>query len=175
MVALAAAVLALPAMSVKRPAATSTVIVPATFGVGVTSSVACAPLSRVNAPGVPPDTTMSVASKLTPTSSSKTKVKVTGPVAAGADTSLAIVSVGAFVSGTPGAGAPTGGGGGSASPPPQPASAAQASTRAPRAWIFVGCVMAEGLGLRFFGRSATGPPAACRAGGRPDESAFIRG
>ena len=96
-------------MSVKRPAATFTVMVPGTPGVGVTTSVACGPSTRVNAPAVPPATVMSVASKLTPTSSLKTKVKVTGPVAAGAETLLAMATVGAVVSG-PAGGAPTGGG-----------------------------------------------------------------
>jgi hypothetical protein len=132
-------------MSLKLPAATLTVIVPATFGVGVTTSVACRPSTRVKVPAVPPLTVMSLAAKLTPTSSLKTKLKVTGPLAVGAATSLAIVTVGAVVSAAAG-GLPTGGGGGSASPLPQPASVAPASNNAASRLSGDRCDM--GVGLR---------------------------
>jgi hypothetical protein len=56
-------------------------IMPALFGVGVTTSVARAPLTRVKVPLVPPVTVMSSTVKLVPTSSLKVKVKVTSPVA----------------------------------------------------------------------------------------------
>jgi hypothetical protein len=95
----AGAVFALPAMSVKLPAATLTVIVPLALGVGVTTIVACEPLMRLKPLAVPPVTVMSEASKLTPTSSLNTNVKVTGPLATGAETLLAIVTVGGVVSG----------------------------------------------------------------------------
>ena len=98
---------------------------------GVTTSVACVPLSLLKAPAVPPVTVMSLASKLTPTSSLNTKLKVTGPEAVGAETLLAIVTVGAVVSGAWLAGTvPTGGRGAPASPPPQPTSVAAVSSAA---------------------------------------------
>jgi hypothetical protein len=128
--AVAPAVLALPAMSLKLPGGTVTVIVPLTPGVGVTTMVACEPLIRLNPLAVPPVTTMSLASKLTPTSSLKTNVKVTGPAATGAETLLAIVTVGGVVSGAGPAGVLDTGGGGASASLPQPMSAAQASTRA---------------------------------------------
>jgi hypothetical protein len=142
--AVALAVFALPAISANLPGATVTVIVPLTLGVGVTTTVACAPLIRLNPLAVPPVTAMSLASKLTPTSSLNTKVKVTGPVASGAETSLAIVTVGGVVSGPEPGGAgvfDTGGGGGSASPPPQLMSAEQASIRVATSWKVDRCDM----------------------------------
>jgi hypothetical protein len=118
----------------------------------VTTTVACAPLIRVNPLAVPPVTAMSLASKLTPTSSLNTNVKVTGPVAVGAETLFAMVTVGGVVSGAGGGGVlDTGGGGASASPPPQPLSAAQASIKAAASWRWDRCDMAfvsdeEGVG-----------------------------
>ena len=97
---------------------------------------------------------MSLASKLTPTSSLKTKVKVTGPVAIDPETSLAIVTVGGVVSGPAPGGVgvfDTGGGGASASPPPQLMSIEQASIKAAASLKVDRCDMAfvsaeEGVG-----------------------------
>jgi hypothetical protein len=70
-------------------------------------------------------------------------VKVTGPVASGAETSFAIVTVGGVVSGPDGAGVlDTGGGGASASPLPQPMSAEQATIKAAASWRLSRCDMA---------------------------------
>jgi hypothetical protein len=71
-------------------------------------------------------------------------VKVTGPVASGAETSLAIVTVGGVVSGPEPGGAgvfDTGGGGGSASLPPQLMSAEQTSIRVATSWKVDRCDM----------------------------------
>jgi hypothetical protein len=70
-------------------------------------------------------------------------VKVTGPLATGAETLFAIVTVGGVVSGPGGAGVlDTGGGGASASPLPQPMSTELASIKAAASWRLNRCDMA---------------------------------
>jgi hypothetical protein len=99
-------------------------MVPVLFGVGLTTSVARVPLTRVNAPLVPPVTVTSSAVKLVPTSSLKLKVKVTSPVATASATLSVMVITGPVVS----AGAPAAGGGASPLPPPQAASNSEAAS-----------------------------------------------
>ena len=94
----AAAVLVAPARSLKAPTATLTFSVPLVLAVGMTTKVACVPLTRVKAPLVPPVTTTSSVVKLVPTSLLKAKVKVTLPLAVGATMSLVTVRVGGRVS-----------------------------------------------------------------------------
>jgi len=72
--------------------------VPASLAGGVTTSVASVPLTRVNAPAVPPATAISSAVKLVPTSSLKVKVNVTGPVAVSPAALLVISTAGGVVS-----------------------------------------------------------------------------
>ena len=96
--ALAADVLALPARSMKAPAATLTSSVPVASAGGFATSVACLASMRTKAPLVPPVRTTSSVVKLVPTSSLKTKLNVTSPVAVSAATLSVMVRVGGVVS-----------------------------------------------------------------------------
>ena len=107
-------------MSLNLPTPTATTSVPEALVGGVTTIVYCFALTLVSAPAVPPVTATSLVVKLTPTSSLKTKLNVTGPVAFAPDTSLKIASVGGTVSGGGAVvGALIADGGASAAPPPQ--------------------------------------------------------
>ena len=118
-------------MSLKVPMPTLTLMVPALLAIGVTSKVAWVALTLLKVPALPPVMTTSLAVKLAPTSSLKTKLKITGPVAVAAETSSKMATVGAVRSG---AGAVLGAlitvadGGGVASPPPQAATRRDAAT-----------------------------------------------
>ena len=96
--AVAADVLALPARSVKAPAATVTSRVPVESAGGFATRVACVASTRTKAPLVPPVRAMSSVVKLVPTSSLKVKVNVTSPAATSAATLSVMLTEGGVVS-----------------------------------------------------------------------------